>query len=271
MPAYDDEHDAEPEFDISVAHVARVCNYWLGGKDNFAADRRAGDQTIEAYPAIRMSARASRAFLARTVRYLAVEEGIRQFLDIGTGLPTANNTHDVAQGVAPESRIVYVDNDPMVLSHARALLTSSPEGATAYLDADIRDTDKILAAAARTLDFTQPIAIVLAAILHYLPDLDQIREIVARLTGAVPSGSFLVISHAASDIAAEEIAELSKRLNEHLRDARHSPRPHSEVVSLVDGLELLEPGVVWVADWRPGSDPKPPSPTPLWGGVARKP
>ncbi len=157
-------------FDPTVAHPARVYDYWLGGKDNFEADRIAGEATIAAYPAIRASARANRAFLARSVRYLAGEQGIRQFLDIGTGLPTASNTHEVAQSVAAYSRIVYVDNDPLVLSHARALLTSSPEGVTAYLDADLRDTGDILAQAADTLDFTQPVAIMLLAILHYIPD-----------------------------------------------------------------------------------------------------
>ena len=173
-------------FDARVAHPARVYDYWLGGKDNFEADRVAGEATIAAYPAIRASARANRAFLARSVRFLAAEVGIRQFLDIGTGLPTANNTHEVAQSVAPESRIVYVDNDPLVLSHARALLSSSPEGVTDYLDADLRDTDRILELAAGTLDFSQPVAIMLLAILHYIPDIAEAQRIVARLVGAVP-------------------------------------------------------------------------------------
>ena len=213
-------------FDARVAHPARVYDYWLGGKDNFEADRIAGEATIAAYPAIRASARANRAFLARTVRYLAAEIGIRQFLDIGTGLPTANNTHEVAQAVAPESRIVYVDNDPLVLSHARALLTSSPEGVTAYLDADLRDTDRILKLAADTLDFSQPVAIMLLAILHYIPDLDQAQQIVARLVSGVPSGSYLVISHAASDISPHEMAEMFRRMNEHLpEDSQHVGRP----------------------------------------------
>ena len=161
-------------FDARVAHPARVYDYWLGGKDNFEADRIAGEETIAAYPAIRASARANRAFLARTVSYLAADAGIRQFLDLGTGLPTASNTHEVAQCVAPESRVVYVDNDPLVLSHARALLTSSPEGVTAYLDADLRDTDQILEQAAATLDFGRPVAIMLLAILHYIPDLTEV-------------------------------------------------------------------------------------------------
>ena len=195
--------EALERLDISVAHIARVYDYWLGGKDNFAADRAAGDATMAVYPGIRLSAQANRAFLARAVRHLAGNEGIRQFLDVGTGLPTANNTHEVAQATAPDSRIVYVDNDPLVLTHARALLTGTKDGATAYLDADLRDTDKILARAAETLDFSQPVAIMLMAILHYIKDLDQARQIVARLLDAVPSGSFLVITHAGIDLLPE--------------------------------------------------------------------
>ena len=233
-------------FDARVAHPARVYDYWLGGKDNFEADRIAGEATIAAYPAIRASARANRAFLARTVRFLAAEIGIRQFLDIGTGLPTANNTHEVAQSVAPESRIVYVDNDPLVLSHARALLASSREGVTDYLDADLRDTDRILELAANTLDFGQPIAIMLLAILHYIPDLAQARRIMARLVGALPSGSFVTISHAASDISPEAMAEMIKRMNQHLAEGNHVGRTRDVVAGLFDGLNLLEPGVVKV-------------------------
>jgi hypothetical protein len=258
-------------FDPTVAHPARVYDYWLGGKDNFEADRIAGEATIAAYPAIRFSARANRAFLARSVRYLVAEEGIRQFLDIGTGLPTASNTHQVAQSVAPESRIVYVDNDPLVLSHARALLTSSPQGVTAYLDADLRDTDDILEQAADTLDFTEPVAIMLLAILHYIPDLDEAQRIVARLVSAVPSGSYLTISHAASDIDAEQMAELQRRLNEHLGEDNHVGRPHGVVAQFFDGLDLVEPGVVKVTQWRPDSSFEAQGPTSLWGGAARKP
>jgi trans-aconitate methyltransferase len=257
-------------FNAAVAHPARVYDYWLGGKDNFEADRIAGEATIAAYPAIRASARANRAFLARSVRYLAAEAGIRQFLDIGTGLPTANNTHDVAQRVAPESRVVYVDNDPLVLSHARALLTSSPEGATAYLEADLRDTGTIIEQAAGTLDFTRPVAIMLLAILHYIPDLDEARRIVARLLSAVPSGSYLAVSHAASDIDAEQMAEMEKRMNEHMAEAHHVGRPREVVMRFFDGLDLLEPGVVKVTEWRPESKVEAEGPTSLWGGVARK-
>src|SRR5579864_8517951 len=258
-------------FDARVAHPARVYDYWLGGKDNFEADRIAGEATIAAYPEIRSSARANRAFLARTVRYLAADQGLRQFLDIGTGLPTASNTHQVAQSVAPDSRIVYVDNDPLVLSHARALLTSSPEGVTAYLNADLRDADDILEQAADTLDFTQPVAIMLLAILHYIPDLGEAQRIVARLVGAVPSGSYLTISHAASDIDTEQMAELQRRLNEHLGEESHAGRPRDVVARFFDGLELLEPGVVKVTQWRPDSSFEAQGPTTLWGGVARKP
>jgi hypothetical protein len=257
-------------FDARVAHPARVYDYWLGGKDNFAADRIAGEETIAAYPAIRASARANRAFLARSVRYLAAEAGIRQFLDIGTGLPTASNTHEVAQAVAPESRVVYVDNDPLVLAHARALLTSSREGVTAYLDADLRDVDTVLGQASSTLDFGQPVGVMLLAILHYIPDLDQARRIVARLVAAIPSGSFVVISHAASDISPEAMAEMIKRMNQHLAEGNHVGRPRDEVAGFFDGLELLPPGVVKVTQWRPESDVEAGGPTSLWGGVGRK-
>jgi hypothetical protein len=258
-------------FDARVAHPARIYDYWLGGKDNFAADRIAGEETIAAYPAIRASARANRAFLARSVRYLAAEAGIRQFLDIGTGLPTASNTHEVAQSIAPESRIVYVDNDPLVLAHARALLASSPEGATAYLDADLRDVDAILEQAAGTLDLTRPVGVMLLAILHYIPDLAQARRIVARLVGALPSGSFVTISHAASDISPEAMAEMIKRMNQHLAEANHVGRTRDVVAGFFDGLDLLEPGVVKVTQWRPSSDIEAGGPTSLWGGVGRKP
>jgi O-methyltransferase involved in polyketide biosynthesis len=258
-------------FDARVAHPARVYDYWLGGKDNFEADRIAGEETIAAYPAIRASARANRAFLARSVSYLAAEAGIRQFLDLGTGLPTASNTHEVAQSIAPESRVVYVDNDPLVLSHARALLTSSPEGVTAYLDADLRDTDQILEQAAATLDFGRPVGIMLLAILHYIPDLDEARRIVARLLSAVPSGSYVTISHAASDISPEAMAEMIRRMNQHLAEGNHVGRTREVVATFFDGLDLLEPGVVKVTEWRPRSEADAEGPTSLWGGVARTP
>src|SRR6266568_6090442 len=179
--------------------MARVQDYWLGGKDNSAADREAAEQAIAANPGIRRDVRANRAFLVRAVRYLAAERGIRQFLDIGAGIPTANSTHEVAQSVAPACRVVYVDNDPVVLAHARALLTSTPQGATAYIDADLRDTEKILAQAAQTLDFSRPVAIVLMAILHLIEDADDPYGIITKLLSAVPPGSYLALSHIASD------------------------------------------------------------------------
>src|ERR1700759_2970287 len=258
-------------FDARVAHPARVYDYWLGGKDNFAADRIAGEETIAAYPAIRASARANRAFLARSVRYLATEAGIRQFLDIGTGLPTAANTHAVAQSIAPDSRVVYVDNDPLVLAHARALLASSPEGVTAYLDADLRDVEEILAQAADTLDFGQPVGVMLLPILHYIPDLDEARQVMARLVSALPAGSFVTISHAASDISPEAMAEMIRRMNEHLAEGNHVGRTREVVASFFDGLDLLEPGGVKVTEWRPESAGQGVGPNSLWGGVALKP
>jgi hypothetical protein len=229
-------------------------DYWLSGKDNFTADRVAGDETIAAFPGIRLSAQANRAFLRRTVRYLAESAGIRQFLDIGTGLPAADNTHEVSQAIAPESNVVYVDNDPLVLAHARALLTSRPEGATAYLDAELRDTGTILGQAAGTLDFSRPVAVMLLAILHYIPDLAEARRIVAQLTAAVPAGSFLVISHAGSDLLPDDVAAFEKSLNSHLPpEHHHVARPRDVVSGLFDGVQLVEPGLVRVSDWRPDS------------------
>jgi hypothetical protein len=256
-------------FDTSVAHVARVYDYWLGGKDNFAADRVAGDHAIAAYPDIVFSVRANRAFLARTVRYLVREAGVRQFLDIGTGIPTANNTQEVAQLAAPESRVVYVDKDPVVLAHARVLLASGPRGATAYIDADLRDTGPILAQAAEMLDFSRPVAVMLMAILQHIHDEEDPYAIVARLLGAVPSGSYLALSHPASDIEAEAMAEMAKRLNQ-LMAEKVTFRSQAEVSRFFDDLDLVEPGMVRVQQWRPGSEAEAASPAALWGGVARK-
>jgi S-adenosyl methyltransferase len=258
-----------PDIDVTVAHIARVQDYWLGGKDNFAADREAGDVAIAAFPDMVASVRNTRAFLARTVRYLAAEAGIRQFLDIGTGIPTANNTHEVAQAVAPESRIVYVDNDPMVLAHARALLTSDPRGTTAYIDADIRDTGKILAEAARWLDFSQPLAVVLMAVLQFVPDDHDPHGIAAQLVDAIPSGGYLVISHPASDIQAAAMANMATRLSQ-LMSQKVTPRSHAEVTRFFDGTELIDPGVVRVPEWRPATEADAASASTMWGGVARK-
>jgi S-adenosyl methyltransferase len=259
-----------PAFDTSVAHIARVYNYWLGGKDNFAADRAAGEQAMAAYPDIALSARANRAFLRRAVHFLAVDAGIRQFLDIGTGIPSANNTHEVAQAVAPESRIVYVDNDPVVLVHARALLTSTAEGATDYIDADLRSVDGILAAAANTLDFSRPVAIMLMAILQHVGENDDPYGVVARLVSAVPPGSYLAMSHPAKDIEAEKMAAVAERLNQMMAE-KVTFRREAEVAAFFSGLDLVEPGLVNVPRWRPDSEEERNSPAALWGGVARKP
>jgi len=254
--------------DTTVAHSARVHDYWLGGNDNYAADRAAGDAVIAAYPGIVASVRANRAFLARVVRFLAAEAGIRQFLDIGTGIPAANNTHEVAQSVAPDSRVVYVDYDPVVLAHARALLSSSPEGATDYLDADLRDPGTILAGAARTLDFSRPVAVMLIAIMHLIVDTDDPYGIVATLLAAVPPGSYLVLSQVASDIQAEQMAEAAKRYNRLAHETQRH-RTHDEVARFFDGLDLLDPGVVPVQKWRP-TPAESRARSAMWGGVALK-
>jgi hypothetical protein len=258
-----------PTFDTSVAHVARVYDYWLGGKDNFAADRAAGEQAIAAYPDIVFSVRANRAFLARTVRYLTAEAGIRQFLDIGTGIPTSNNTHEVAQSVAPGASVVYVDNDPIVLAHARALLSSGPAGLTSYIDADLRNTGKILDTAAGTLDFSRPMAVVLMAILHLIGDEDDPYGIVAALMDAVPPGSYLTLSHIASDIETEALGEARDRVSKYM-PVKQTYRSHAEVVRFFDGLDMVEPGLVRVQQWRPSSEVEAKSPAALWGGVGRK-
>jgi hypothetical protein len=259
-----------PSFDTSVAHVARVYNYWLGGKDNFAADRAAAEHAMAAFPGIVLSARANRAFLRRTVTYLGREAGIRQFLDIGTGIPSANNTHEVAQSVAPESRIVYVDNDPVVLAHARALLTSTPEGATDYIDADLRNTDAILAKAAQTLDLSKPVAVMLMAILQHLNEADHPYEVVAKLMAAIPAGSYLVLSHPAKDIHAAEMAAMADQLNKMMAE-KVTFRTEAEVAPFFADLELVEPGMTNVPDWRPETEEEATSLAALWGGVARKP
>ena len=258
-----------PELNTNVPQTARIWNYWLGGKDNFPVDRQVGDQILEAFPAIVENARASRAFLARAVEYLAGEAGIRQFLDIGTGLPTANNTHEVAQAVAPESRIVYVDNDPIVLTHARALLTSSPEGATAYVDADLRDPDKVMQEAARTLDFSQPVALMLMGILGHIADDDDARSIVKRLVDAVPSGSYLTLNDGTD--TSPEVVEAARIWNESANPTYHLRSP-DRIARFFDGLELVEPGVVSPPRWRP--DPSPsglPAEVDSFCGVGRKP
>jgi hypothetical protein len=259
-----------PTFDSSVAHIARVYNYWLGGKENYAADRAAGDRTIAEFPGIVTSARANRAFLRRAVRFLVTEAGIRQFLDIGTGIPTSDNTHEVAQSLAPQSRIVYVDNDPVVLAHARALLTSSPEGATDYLDADLKKPGPILARAAQTLDFSQPVAIMLFAVLQLLGEQDDPYRVVADLLAAVPSGSYLALSHPTSDVQQDQVKAMVARLNALVAE-KVTTRDRGQVARFFAGLELVEPGLVNVSEWRPDAAALAEGPAALWVCVARKP
>jgi S-adenosyl methyltransferase len=263
------DEDAIAKLDTGVPHIARVYDYCLGGKDNFAADRAAAEEFVKVMPGILPAVREARAFLKRVVEFLAAEAGIRQFLDIGTGLPTANNTHEVAQRVAPESEIVYVDNDPLVLAHARALLTSSPQGVTDYLDADLRDTGKILDAAANVLDFSQPVAVMLVGVLHCIPDAEDPWDIVRRLIAAVPPGSYLVIGHPASDVQVQEAAKATAGLNTRL-SAPVTFRPRDQVARFLDGVTPLEPGVVQYPRWRPAPGATPAEPIPAWCAVARK-
>ncbi len=237
-----------PSFDPAVPNPARMWNYWLGGKDNFAADRELAERVLEVMPSMPFIAQAARLFLIDAVHRLATVHGIRQFLDIGTGLPTADNTHDVAQRATPESRIVYVDHDPVVLTHAQALLTSSPEGATDYLQADLRDTETILKGASRTLDLSRPVAVLLVAVLHFIPDADDPYAIVARLMDAVPSGSYLVMAHGASDIAPEAAAEMARRYNK-MSSTPVTVRNREQVARFFDGLDLLPPGLVPISQW----------------------
>jgi O-methyltransferase involved in polyketide biosynthesis len=239
-----------PEIDTSVAHSARIWNYWLGGKDYFPVDRRVGDQIAEMFPDIVRLARADRAFLGRAVRYLAGEARIRQFLDVGTGLPTANNTHQVAQRAAAECRIVYVDNDPLVLTHARALLTGTPQGVVDYLDADLRDPDKILQEAAKTLDFTQPVAIMLLGVVHHISDDDQARAIVERLVDGIPAGGYLTIAHSTNRITGAAMDEAVRHWNQFGKPSMTLRTPEA-IAKFFDRLELLEPGVVSTSRWRP--------------------
>lgn len=259
---------AKPEIDATVPHSARVWNYWLGGKDNYPVDRAAGDQYREIFPQIVDVARAFRHFLARTIWFLAGEAEIRQFLDVGTGLPTVDNTHEVAQRVAPESHIVYVDNDPLVLAHARALLTSAPEGATDYVDADMRDPGAIIRAASATLDFDRPVALMLMGVLGHVADYDEARTIVSRLLDALPSGSYLALADSIS------VGEAHLEAHEKYKDSGAVPynlRPAEEVAGFFDGLELVEPGLVSIPRWRPEPQPfGPPAEMATLGAVGRK-
>ncbi len=258
------------KLDTSVPHSARIWNYLLGGKDHYPVDQAAGDKIRETFPGMADIACQSRYMLSRVVRYLAGEASIRQFLDIGTGLPTVDNTHEVAQRVAPESRIVYVDNDPLVLVHAQALLTSTPEGACDYIEADVRDPDTILRESARTLDLTQPTALMLMGILGLVSDYDQARSIVSWLMAAVPPGSYLALYDGTDTDPA--YVEAIDRFNAGSGAIPYTPRSPQQITGFFDGLELLEPGVVSVSQWRPEPSPwgEPPE-VACAGGVARKP
>lgn len=257
-----------PKIDTTVPHSARIWNYWLGGKDNFPVDRAAGDQYRQVFPGVVDVARASRAFLTRSVSFLAGEAGIRQFLDVGTGLPTVDNTHEVAQRMAPQSRIVYVDNDPMVLLHAHVLLDSAPQGATVYVEADLREPDSILVAAAKTLDFTQPIALILSGIMGHITDTDQARSIVTRLMDPLPSGSYLSLNDGTTVVAGEAIAQAQQGYDD-TGAVPYKLRTPEEISSFFGGLALVEPGVVSCPLWRP--DIAAPAPVDAFGGVGHKP
>ncbi|GAA2853077.1 hypothetical protein Acy02nite_50970 [Actinoplanes cyaneus] len=264
----------DSRLDITRAHPARRYDYWLGGKDNFAADRESGDLVAEQFPAIRTAVVENRKFLRRAVTYLS-ERGMRQFLDVGTGLPTADNTHEVAQRIAPESRIVYVDNDPLVLSHARALLTSTPQGRTAYLDADLRDPGVILAdpVLRATLDLSQPVALMLVSVLHFVTDDTIAHRAVRTLLDALPAGSYLVLSHATNDFMPADAVEGIAAADRATR-VDFGFRTREQIAAFADGLQLVEPGIVSTAEWRPepGDDPPPArEDTAGWCLLARKP
>jgi hypothetical protein len=258
------------QIDTSAPNVARVWNYLVGGRDNFDADRKAARQLIASAPVMEHVGIASRAFLCRAVTYLAGEARIRQFLDVGTGIPAAGNTHEVAQEVAPESKIVYVDNDPVVLAHARAMLRSAPEGATSYVDASAREPAKILQQARSTLSLGEPAAVILIDILNFIPDDAEVRSILSVLMDAMVSGSYLAIMQPASDIDSE-LPEAQRRWNQ-IAKTPVALRDLAEVTAWFDGLDLVEPGIVAVPEWRPErGDPKFAMPMPLYGAVARKP
>jgi hypothetical protein len=262
-----------PEIDTSVAHVARVYDYLLGGKANFAVDRKAAERAYAAWPGgldgVRADARAHRAVLGRVVRYLAEQAGIRQFLDIGTGIPKENNVHEVAQRSAPEARIVYVDYDPIVLAHAHQLLTSSPEGTTAYLYGDLRDPDPIFEKAAATLDFSTPIAVMLFGVLHFFAESDGPNALIGKLMGRLAPGSYLALSHLAKDVHGDALTETFNRLNQQMSESVVL-RTRAEVSRLFEGLALVDPGVVQLPQWKPDTKTTTTQQLPMWVGVARK-
>jgi hypothetical protein len=262
-----------PEIDISIPHVARIYDYLLGGKANFKVDRDAADRAYASFPGgidgVRADVRAQRALLGRMVRYLVRDAGIRQFLDIGTGIPAENNVHQVAQAEAPEARVVYVDKDPIVLAHAHRLLRSSPQGATSYIYGNLAEPGPILDGARQTLDFAQPVAVMLFGILHFFSDADNPRGVLDQLMTALAPGSYLAISHLAGDVHSEALDETFRRLTEAMRESVIL-RSHDEVAGLFGGLELVEPGVVLITKWRPDPGSSPPPEAMAWSGLARK-
>jgi len=259
-----------PAFDTGVANAARMWNYWIGGKDNFRVDREAGEQVLEAMPALPVVAQMLRRFLITSVGDLSLA-GVRQFLDIGTGLPTADNTHDVAQRAAPASRIVYVDHDPVVISHARALLTSSATGKTDYIQADLRDWPTISAGAQQTLDFSRPVAVLLIAVLHFILDEEDPHRLISRMMADLAPGSYLVIAHAASDIQPSTAAAMAQSYNA-TSSLTITPRDRDTVDRFFDGLEMVGPGLMPLDQWR-GSGPASTAESGLscYCGIGRKP
>jgi hypothetical protein len=266
---------ADSTVDTSTPHPARRYNYWLGGKDNFAADRESADAIEAVFPHIRTAAVENRRFLQRAVRVLTQEHGIRQFLDVGTGLPTADNTHEVAQRIEPASRVVYVDNDPLVLTHARALLTSDPRGRTAYIPADLQEPESILAHpdVAATLDLSQPVAVMLIAVLHFVHDDEEAGRAIATLMGGLPPGSFLALTHATADFLPPEVAA-ALTSGKVQGTGSFEGRSGAQISRLLDdnGLEPIEPGLTVVSQWRPdpGVTPPPAEHVSVYGVVARK-
>jgi hypothetical protein len=265
--------DEPPKIDTSVAHSARIYDYILGGKDNFEADRRAAEAAIARNPTMAIGMRANRAVMRRMTAFLAAEAGVRQFIDIGTGLPTSPNMHEIAQRIAPESRVVYVDNDPIVLAHARALLISTPEGACTYIDADARDPERILAdpKLSATIDLSQPVALMLFGILHFLPDSDDPGSVVARFLAALPSGSYLAIQHPTTDFYPPGVGSQGAYRGAGIP---FQYRSKDEFARFLDGLELVDPGITPMVEWRPELEPDPqpsPSEAGAYAALARKP
>ncbi|WP_067462496.1 SAM-dependent methyltransferase [Actinomadura macra] len=272
MPDTPDREPSSAELNTDVAHSARVYDYLLGGKDHYAADRAAAEEVVKVAPYMRTSVRASRNFMVRVARYLAAERGIRQYLDIGTGLPTSPNLHEIVQAVDPTSRVIYVDNDPIVLVHARALLTSTPEGRSRYIEADVGDPDAILASPEvdETLNLKEPVALCLIAVLHFIHDEDQARGIVEQLMEPLAPGSFLALSTIASDSAPQQVRAAVAKYNS--RGINSKARPKADIEKLFGNLEMVEPGVVPVHHWHPDAEARAidDSQVSMYGGVALK-